>query len=88
MACKTHRLVNLMPFGDGAPVKAWKRPLLAFLAIPLLALGIFVLWSVHEPGIIAWISALSIAGLAVLGLFVSIAGCDTCVARVFGKIDF
>ena len=87
MACKTHRLVKLMPW-DGGPVKAWKRPLLLVLSIPLLALGIYVMWWIREPGMVAWILAVLVTGLAALGLFASTVGCDKCVARMFGKPDF
>ena len=77
-----------MPVGEGGPAKAWKRPLLAVLSLPLAALGIAIVWFIQELGVVAWLSAVFITGLAVLDLLTSIIGCDSCVAKLFGKMDF
>jgi hypothetical protein len=86
--CPVHHIVNSVCFWGPRPEKAWKRPLTALLSIPLIALGIAVIWLTDDPGVFGWSLGLMVTAMGFLGVTVAIVGCDACVARTFGDFDF
>jgi len=69
------------------PEKAWKRP--ALLAFSLLGTGgfgsgLWFTWNEANVGTLILFAAL--LGMFVLGIFVSLKGCNACVARLFGSV--
>lgn len=88
MKCPTCKVINLICFWGDQPEKKWKRPTLLLLSIVLLLSGsYFSLVSEHpssqNPLIFFLASILAI--FCLLGVFVSLVGCDRCVARILGN---
>ena len=71
------------------PHRKWKRPILLLLSIIGL-IGAGALFIVYEnpstSNKFTIVLALACGLLLLLGLVVSIIGCDKCVARIFGDI--
>jgi hypothetical protein len=88
--CKTClycHVVRYVSIGDPPPIKTWKRPLLLFAAVALTVctvLGLRFAWERADATFFAVVSCILMM-MALLGLVISLRGCDACVARYLGK---
>jgi len=88
-SCATCKIVNKVCFWGEMPQKKWKRPALFILSIVLLVGGSY-LYSInehpssHEP--FTLVLLLLAVSILLFGLLVSVIGCNSCVARIFGNV--
>jgi hypothetical protein len=88
--CKTClycSLVQYMSLGDPPPVKGWKRPVLAVAGLALTISTVMALrfaWERTGALFFATVSVILMM-IALLGVAISVRGCDHCVARYLGK---
>lgn len=87
MNCACCRVVNTICYWGERPQAKWKRPLLFILSI-LLILFSLLPWFLENAQLIHFLLFGIIFLIAVMGLVVSLFGCDACVARCTGDIDF
>lgn len=88
MRCSYCTVINKLCFWGPRPEKGWKRPLL-FIASVLLGGGFgFLLWLLwgHENYFFFAALAIPLVTGSILGLVVSIQGCNACVSRLFGEV--
>jgi hypothetical protein len=88
MSCAYCKAVNTICYWGPRPEKKWKRPWLFVLS--LIGAGSFgsLLWFLrgHENyGVFALFAAFLVLA-SVLGIAVSLRGCDSCVARLMGEL--
>ncbi len=86
-SCLYCSVVQYVSLGDPPPVKGWKRPLLLFAGVALTVctvLGLRFAWERADATFFAVVSCI-LMGLALLGVVISLRGCDACVARFLGK---
>jgi hypothetical protein len=73
------------------PIRRWKRPVLLIVSLVMtigsLALIVFAFTMPIPSGDSPWgaILAVPFVPLGILGLVVSLRGCDVCVAKLFGS---
>lgn len=82
--CKT---VNTLCFWGPMPEKPWKRPaLFVFSLLGAVGFGI-LLWHAWTAtaGVLYFILTGLLVALSLLGILVSLRGCNACVARLFGS---
>ena len=82
--CHVTRFVSV---GEAPPAKRWKRPVLLVAGIGLTActvMGLRFAWERSDAEFFAAISTL-VMMLGLLGVAISLRGCDHCVARYLGK---
>jgi hypothetical protein len=86
-SCLYCGLVQYMSLGDPPPVTKWKRPVLLVAGTALTVctvLGLRFAWERSGGTFFAAVSTLLMI-LALLGVVISLRGCDVCVARYLGK---
>jgi hypothetical protein len=87
MPCACCNTVNSVCFWGPRTERPWKRPLLFLLALCFAVGGCALLWMLRDRpnyGMFVLIAApLTIA--AVLSMYVALAGCNACVARLLGE---
>lgn len=80
-------LVQYVSLGDPPPVKGWKRPVLLVAGISLTVCSVMALrfaWERPDATFFATVTVI-LNLLAVLGVAISLGGCDHCVSRFLGK---
>ena len=80
-------LVQLVSLGDPPPVKGWKRPVLLVAGLALTVstvMGLRFAWERTDGTFFATVSVILMM-MALLGVVISVRGCDNCVARFLGK---
>lgn len=85
--CLYCNLVQYMSLGDPPAVKGWKRPVLAVAGLALTVSTVMALrfaWERTDAMFFATVSVILMI-IALLGLVISLRGCDHCVARYLGK---
>ncbi len=85
--CLYCRLVQYISLGEPPAKKGWKRPVLAVAGISLTACTVMALrfaWERPDAMFFATVSVILML-LALLGVVISLRGCDDCVARFLGK---
>jgi len=88
-SCPTCKCVNTIYFWGDRPQKQWKRPVLFVLSIVMLVGGGYIFSinehpSSQEPFTLVLLALMVI--LFILGLVVSVFGCNHCVAKLFGDV--
>jgi hypothetical protein len=86
-SCLYCGFVQYVSLGDPPPVKGWKRPLLAIAGVALTVCTVLALrfaWERPDATFFAAVSSLLML-IALLGVVISLGGCDACVARYLGK---
>ena len=76
-----------MSLGDPPAVKGWKRPVLAVAGLALTISTVMALrfsWERTDGVFFATVSCILMM-IALLGVAISLRGCDPCVARFLGK---
>jgi hypothetical protein len=76
-----------MSLGDPPPVNKWKRPVLLVAGIALTVCTVLALrfaWERVDDMFFASVSSILMI-IALLGVAISVRGCDVCVARFLGK---
>lgn len=83
--CKT---VRKIAFWGELPTAGWKRPGLLFCSIALAAGFGSLMWLLKDrPNYsLFFLLALPLTLGGVLGILVSVRGCDRCVAKLFGNV--
>ena len=81
------RPVRVLCFWGPRAEKKWKRPVLFLCSVPILALGLVPLFLPLAQGTVLQLLGLYvlfgfILFIAVLGILVSLFGCNACVARL------
>lgn len=85
--CPTCRIVDTLCFWGDMPQKRWKRPVMLAISIASLG-GLWFLQNKHLlDRVFAQIVAVLVALVLLLGIVVSLIGCDRCVAKLFGKAE-
>jgi hypothetical protein len=83
MPCLFCRVVNTLCYWGPRQIKAWKRPVLCVLSVPILLGGLAFTWAMFDKQSVAGAGiGLFIAVVGALGIGVSLRGCDQCVARM------
>ncbi len=90
--CPTCKLIDKICYWGDMPIKKWKRPILYIISL-VFFLGwglLFVLLMISFDFsdidlIVTALLSFFLMLLGLLGLKVSIIGCDRCVARIFGS---
>ena len=80
-------LVNYVSLGDPPPITKWKRPVLLVAGTALTVCTVLALrfvWERPDGTFFAAVSSLLMI-MALLGVVISLRGCDVCVARYLGK---
>ena len=80
-------LVKYLSLGDPPPVNKWKRPVLLIAGTALTVctvLGLRFAWERTDGMFFASVSAILMI-IALVGVVISLRGCDVCVARYLGK---
>src|SRR5262245_44458622 len=87
-SCRLCRPIGIICFWGPRPARKWKRPVLFVISIPILLLGavVFFLPPQYTPLELLPLYVLSgfVQFIGLLGLIVSLLGCNACVARTFG----
>jgi hypothetical protein len=86
-SCLYCKLLQWVSLGEAPPVKRWKRPFLLLTGITLTTctvMGLHFAWERAGATFFAAVSCLVMI-IALLGVAISIRGCDSCVARFLGK---
>lgn len=86
-SCLYCNVVQLVSLGDPPPVNGWKRPLLFVAGVALTVctvLGLRFAWERVDAQFFAVVSCILMI-VALLGVVISLRGCDLCVARFLGK---
>ena len=86
-SCLYCHVVQLVSLGEPPPVKGWKRPLLLIAGLALTictVLGLRFAWERVDATFFAVVSCILML-IALLGVVISLRGCDLCVARFLGK---
>ncbi len=86
-SCLYCRVVQFVSIGEPPPIKHWKRPTLLVAGIALATCTVLAMrfaWERDGAVFFAAVTAL-FHGMAILGVVISLGGCDACVARVLGK---
>jgi hypothetical protein len=80
-------LIQYVSLGDPPPVTKWKRPVLLVAGIALTVCTVLALRFAWERNDGTFFAAVSIIVMLVglLGVVISVRGCDVCVARYLGK---
>ena len=85
--CLYCRAVQYISLGDPPPVKGWKRPVLLVAGISLTICTVLALrfaWERPDGLFFATVSSILMM-IALLGVAISIRGCEVCVARFLGR---
>ena len=88
MPCPYCKTVNTICFWGPMPERTWKRPWLFVFSLVLsggFGTLIWLFWAKEDSLAFAGLSALLVVA-GILGLMVSIKGCNACVARLFGQV--
>lgn len=87
MSCAYCRTVNTVCFWGPMKEKPWKRPALFVLSVLGSAGFGALLWLswVNPEGIPLMALAGFLVAASILGILVSLHGCNACVARLFGS---
>ena len=86
-SCLYCGLTNYMTLGDPPPINKWKRPVLLVAGTALTVCTVLALrfaWERVDGMFFASVSAILMI-VALLGVVISLRGCDICVARYLGK---
>lgn len=80
-------LVNYVSLGDPPPITKWKRPVLLVAGLALTVCTVLALQFAAERSDSGFFGAVSVLLLiiALVGVAISVRGCDACVARYLGK---
>lgn len=88
MPCAYCKTVNRLCFWGPRAEAGWKRPVLLLCSL-ILALGFGALIWLFRDRVDA-LHFLVLAGIialaGIIGIFVSLRGCNACVARLFGEV--
>ena len=79
--------MNYMSLGDPPPVTKWKRPVLLVAGVALTVCTVLALrfaWERTDGMFFASVSSILMI-IALVGVAISVRGCDVCVARYLGK---
>jgi hypothetical protein len=85
--CLYCTLVQYVSLGTPPPAKGWKRPLLLVAGLCLTVCTVLALrfaWERPDAMFFATVSVILMM-IALLGVAISVRGCDDCVARFLGK---
>jgi hypothetical protein len=85
--CLYCSLVQYVSLGEPPAVKGWKRPVLAVAGVALTISTVMALrfaWERTDAMFFATVSVILMM-IALLGVVISLRGCDHCVARYLGK---
>jgi hypothetical protein len=85
--CLYCNLVQYVSLGEPPPVHGWKRPVLAVAGVALTVCTVLALrfaWERTDAMFFAEVSVILMI-IALLGVAISLRGCDHCVARYLGK---
>ncbi len=85
--CLYCSLVQYVSLGEPPAKKGWKRPVLAVAGLALTVstvMGLRFAWERADGMFFATVSVILMM-IALLGLVISLRGCDDCVARFLGK---
>jgi hypothetical protein len=88
MPCPCCKTVNTIAFWGPMPEKPWKRPALLVLSLlgsAGLATLLWLAWTRSAGASLIVLVAVSLAAF-LLSFFVSLRGCNACVARIFGSL--
>jgi hypothetical protein len=86
-SCLYCAVVQYVSLGDPPAVKGWKRPVLAVAGVALTICTVMALrfsWERADAVFFATVSVILMM-IAILGVVISLGGCDTCVARYLGR---
>lgn len=86
-SCLYCGLVKYMSMGDPPAITQWKRPVLMVAGIAMTVCTVLALrfaWERTDGTFFASVSALLMI-IALIGVAISVRGCDVCVARYLGK---
>jgi hypothetical protein len=86
-SCLYCGFVKYMSLGDPPPVNRWKRPVLLIAGTALTVctvLGLRFAWERPDGTFFAAVSSILMI-IALIGVVISLRGCDVCVARYLGK---
>ena len=87
MRCYFCKVINTLCFWGPRPEMRWKRPwLFAICAVSLTVLMVAVSMSREESFLVSYLFGPFLIAISLLGIVVSIGGCDACVARLFGEL--
>jgi hypothetical protein len=80
-------LIQYVSLGDPPPVTKWKRPVLLVAGLALTVCTVLALRFAWERNDGTFFAAVSVIVMLVglLGVVISVRGCDVCVARYLGK---
>ena len=85
--CLYCNLVQYVSLGEPPAVQSWKRPVLAVAGMALTICTVMALrfsWERADGVFFATVSCI-LMGIALLGVVISLRGCDNCVARYLGR---
>lgn len=86
-SCLYCKVVETLCYWEPPQAKSWKRPALFLASAGLTAVSVIAIKLTMDRGDVQFLSALS--GLfmvfTLLGVSISIRGCDACVAKFLGK---
>jgi hypothetical protein len=87
MPCTYCKTVNTICFWGAMPEKTWKRPALLILSVVgAVGFGALLWLSLIDATNVLFIAlSMLLAAASLLGILVSLQGCDACVARLFGS---
>jgi urea transporter len=86
-SCLYCGLVQYVSLGEAPAVKSWKRPVLAVAGVALTICTVMALrfsWERADAVFFATVSVILMM-IALLGVVISLRGCDPCVARFLGR---
>ena len=86
--CSTCSITNIIFFWGDMPQRKWKRPTLFIICMVSLVGGSALFYVSEHPNASSSFTiclAIFIGLILLLGLIVSIVGCDKCVARALGS---
>lgn len=79
--------INAICFWGPQPVKSWKRPAMLAVSVPTLVGGIAFAWTMPQIQTLGGAAfCFVLLALGISGIVTSSAGCDHCVARLWGSI--
>ena len=85
--CSLCKTVKFVCFWGEMPVRPWKRLALTFVSLLTIVLfGVLGWYSNPEQDLGEYIAVALGVLVGVVGLSVAAVACDSCVARVFGRV--